>query len=80
MPQTHISALHTGAGAGALLTAVCGSVVIVRVCRGAVGIGAISLGRENVEKLPSSEDASYTQVDTPLYRGFNVYVLNCLQI
>ena len=62
MPQTHISALHTGAGAGALLTAVCGSVVIVRVCGGAVGIGAISLGRENVEKLPSSEDASYTQV------------------
>ena len=62
MPQTHISALHTGVGAGALLTAVCGSVVIVRVCGGAVGIGAISLGRENVEKLPSSEDASYTQV------------------
>ena len=60
MPQTHISALHTGAGAGTLLTAVCG--VIVRVCSGAVGIGAISLGRENVEKLPSSEDASYTQV------------------
>ena len=43
MPQTHISGLPIGVGAGALLTAVCGSFVIVRectVCGVAVGIGA----------------------------------------